>query len=1468
MNRKWLLRAVFTACIAAVLLAQEMISSSTPPSMEIDLNIQDWMHALRRVKRAPTRIRLIAVEWMEFLSSALSTCLILALYQLILCIIRIEDVQPILVVLPGFQPEKASPYFHDLMYPEPLKRRLTKRARYCPILVSSPPIPPPDEGKCITSKTSGREICYPNYSELDTSCTDITGQTRNGLVVPPAVPHATVRAMAFVPPDNLRRLIIQYYRQHGKQIPKNLTNTPRSFLFVKYHCDYGYEFVDEVDTLFCRDKQWDCVPTAMADAATRVCHSTMKESNVDVRRDMCWILMKRLASSLFRKPFVAHWRVAPANLWTKINTPAHAKMDRNAYYCVVLPKYTSNQQAPTKSPQAATSTSLVLLSPILSLKSIGKGPGSAPIIKAARQGRTSIEIRWDPPGIINRPITSYTVYYTNNGNQPIKNWKKIEIKEPTREIEITDLRPDTQYFIRLRANDQLGPASRPFVHIEQGDEMFVPPMQPFTVSCNVTRADPPATITWQHKGRPMNNGEKGTHMTMQNGGIIENTEYSCVAENEAGKSTKRINVTVTGPSAPERIRYQIDGDKVNLNWEQPRITNGPMVGYDILYTDDPSLPPEQWSVLPVNDLNARSAPVPRLQEKTPYTFMIRGRNNLGNGLNSAPFTATTWLGARPPTITIVPEETRIEKDPSNDELSIECEARGVPKPKIIWLWSGQWVEDGKDEFRVYDVSPPDAQDVVRSKLTAQSTTRSGAVTCQAMNNEGSVETRVEVKIKGPGSPPSSIQPSPLNNGFQVTWMPPRRPNGKIKNYIIYYSKNPDSPLSEWESTTVPGDDRSFKAVVDDEDTPYVVKLQAVTDDGPGIISEAYEVTTGRKQIPLNVKLEITNPDVGEETTETIVEPGQLIYFRCIADGRPMPSVSYSWLPVNTSDSGDEPVPIPVKPDENQKHRYNSIEVFSFTPTKRILLCEARNADGSVDDRHVFNVNKPGSPPRDISVIVDPDNRVTVTFQPPKHPNGDIKKYNVYVTGDPSLPIDQWHAFPVEGDLDEPKIVFQRGDLEPDTPYYVKVASVNDNGEGVQSDPTHFNTVSGAPIDAPGDILPTVSVENSVNLSWIAPSQPLGPIKSYTVYFTQDDGSPDESYKDWQRIDVNPLDDGNGAVTLPKDQYDIRPNTPYKIRISATNDLSEGPASDAATFTTGSGEIPPTITLDPAGNIFEVKPKGVVLIKCTATGIPEPRVWWVKENGETVDGNTIQLSDVVKDTSLICMAENNAGKVQENVQAQVMGPGSAPNEFVALAMPNQEINVEWASPDAVNGKVTHYIVHYGEISEGGKEPAEWHTIQVPGDDVNHRLSQLEPKKDFAVKIQAVSDRGPGVVSEPQYIRTLPKAPEPVSDINVQVYPNNSLHVDFTPPNDPESPDKKIKEYVIQYSSDDPVTDETEWKELRYVDPNDGDDKTVIEISGENFNPETKYNLRIIPRGEIDGQPSEPTDFETSDGSKGF
>ncbi|KJH47474.1 fibronectin type III domain protein [Dictyocaulus viviparus] len=576
----------------------------------------------------------------------------------------------------------------------------------------------------------------------------------------------------------------------------------------------------------------------------------------------------------------------------------------------------------------------------------------------------------------------------------------------------------------------------------------------------------------------------------------------------------------------------------------------------------------------------------------------------------------------------------------------------------------------------------------------------------------------------------------------------------------------------------------------------------------------------------------------------------------------MPSVSYSWLPMNSTESGDEPVPIPISPDPEKEHRYSSIKVYSTTSTKRILLCQARNIDGTVEDKHYFIVNKPGSPPRDVDVIVDPDNRVTLSWQPPKYPNGEITSYNVYLTGDPSKPVDQWQVFEAK-DPNDTRLVFRRGELEPESPYYVKIAAVNVDGEGIRSDTFHFNTVSGAPIDTPRDILPSVLEDNSVNITWFGPREPNGQIKSYTIYFAPDDGTADEDYKDWSRIEVQSTED-HGTITIDKEQYDIKPNTPYKVRISATNDQSEGPASEPTLFETGSGETPPSIKLDPPENIVSVDPKGSITITCSATGIPQPSVYWVLEDGERINSRVLNLKNLIKDASATCRAENKAGMSQEVVHIQVSGPGSPPNEIVLLPMPNQVINVEWTTPDEVNGRITNYIVHYGEIPEGGNEPTEWKQATVDGLDVNHQLPMLNPKTNYAIRVQAVSDRGPGIISAPQMIRTLPMAPSQIEQPKITVFDNNSVVIEFVPPADPDAPNKQIKDFVIQYTSEDPPTDETDWKELRYTDPNDQDNITVVPIDGENFNPDTKYHVRIIPRGEVDGPASEPEDFSTSDG----
>lgn len=53
--------------------------------------------------------------------------------------------------------------------------------------MNAPPFPPLEAGKCHISEKSGREICWPRYENLDTSCTDVG----SGMVSAPAVKHAS-----------------------------------------------------------------------------------------------------------------------------------------------------------------------------------------------------------------------------------------------------------------------------------------------------------------------------------------------------------------------------------------------------------------------------------------------------------------------------------------------------------------------------------------------------------------------------------------------------------------------------------------------------------------------------------------------------------------------------------------------------------------------------------------------------------------------------------------------------------------------------------------------------------------------------------------------------------------------------------------------------------------------------------------------------------------------------------------------------------------------------------------------------------------------------------------------------------------------------------------------------------------------------------------------------------------------------
>lgn len=146
-----------------------------------------------------------------------------------------------------------------------------------------------------------------------------------------------------------------------------------------------------------------------------------------------------------------------------------------------------------------------------------------------------------------------------------------------------------------------------------------------------------------------------------------------------------------------------------------------------------------------------------------------------------------------------------------------------------------------------------------------------------------------------------------------------------------------------------------------EQTPYVIRMQAIGRSGPGIISPSIELVTGLKHIPLAVSIRILEPAVrpDEKETGTLLEPGQPVRFQCIADGRPQPSVSWSWVPLSNTSTG--PAHLAMEPDPAQAHRYQSAPTEASTWKGRTLQCEARNEQGHVQDGHAFRVLRPGGP---------------------------------------------------------------------------------------------------------------------------------------------------------------------------------------------------------------------------------------------------------------------------------------------------------------------------------------------------------------------------------------------------------------------------------------------------------------------------------------------------------------------------
>ncbi|VDK50910.1 unnamed protein product, partial [Cylicostephanus goldi] len=141
-------------------------------------------------------------------------------------------------------------------------------------------------------------------------------------------------------------------------------------------------------------------------------------------------------------------------------------------------------------------------------------------------------------------------------------------------------------------------------------------------------------------------------------------------------------------------------------------------------------------------------------------------------------------------------------------------------------------------------------------------------------------------------------------------------------------------------------------------------------------------------------------------------------------------------------------------------------------------------------------------------------------------------------------------------------------LKPSSDYFVRIRAINQAGSGPLSEPIQFKTPNGGPENPPTAVNVEINEANIAVLRWTKPNSTTE-ILNYVIYFTRDLGISNEDYHEWQTVEV-PADKESFKFDH---QVGLKPKTFYRVRVSAKNDVAEGPVSETKEFETAHSELP-------------------------------------------------------------------------------------------------------------------------------------------------------------------------------------------------------------------------------------------------------------------------------------------------------
>ncbi|KAG8178108.1 hypothetical protein JTE90_017455 [Oedothorax gibbosus] len=502
-------------------------------------------------------------------------------------------------------------------------------------------------------------------------------------------------------------------------------------------------------------------------------------------------------------------------------------------------------------------------------------------------------------------------------------------------------------------------------------------------------------------------------------------------------------------------------------------------------------------------------------------------------------------------VLLVQEPTTWIKEPEDkevlegDSLHLHCNAKGLPKPKIIWYKYNRNQE------------PPTAENKLKLDGVSNGTFTVPKV---GMSDAGKYECEAD---NGLGSP--------LRKDITVTVNVPARFEEK---FAVVNAKKGDSarmkcealgdqPLSvTWqkekeETTTISksGDERYeiFETMVSKGVMSELIIRTTDRDDGAlySCIAEN-EFGNDQRKIRLLV-MEVPAPPLDVKIRE--------IWSR---------SASVSWAPPY---SGNSPITKYIvqywRDIGGSPHRLLEIsgpssqssaimkDLHPGTPYVLKVVAENAVGRGEPSDGAFFKTGEeePSSPPADINAEPRGSSTIRVSWKPPPKDswNGELKGYYV---GYKSRDSNQPYSYKSMEYLPDVQQEFFLTNLLKASDYSVVVKAYNAAGSGPPSHELYVRTLDGDLPPAPSLYVLATS-PTSVSLRWNT-RKIDNPLSGYTVHYREEQGQ-------WQEV----------AVVAPEDNTytlsNLHPQKLYQIYVTATNQYGKGDPSEIVAIKTDEGD---------------------------------------------------------------------------------------------------------------------------------------------------------------------------------------------------------------------------------------------------------------------------------------------------------